>query len=144
MTSIADQLRAIADQLDGKVVEDFPQKPGLVAVRPTGPLGQGVTRWYPDPNSIGLPEGCNLLGYASVISGMINEDGQPYQNPNTLGLYFMAGDTINRLAAQGWAKFPEAVDRMAHPQDWFTQEELDYYARLAERDRKTGVSFSPR
>lgn len=105
--------------------------PGHVAVRPTGVHGQGKVRYWPDPQTLlnyeGKPvetlggyalqanaKGCRFFDFASQ-AGLIMM-GLPWQ-------------------PAGPAQYPEALDRVAFPDDWKTQKELDYDAALKERDR---------
>jgi len=124
MTSIADQLRALADQLDKVPVApvDPPVPAGFVLVKPTGVNAKGVSRLYPTPESFGRGSSwreLNLWGYYTLATSKI------------VGPYTFSGSS--KLATD-FANFPEAVDRIEHPEDWATQEDIDLQAKLKARD----------
>lgn len=130
---ISDQLRHLADQLDGTVTGggDY-QRPGYVKVVPTGVRAGGIVRFYPAPEP---SEG--LFTYASRIQRMLDPDsGQTYV-PSVLW-----GSAIFS-PVMGGQGFPgneaEQFDRIMHPRDWMTQADLDREANL----EATGAKFSP-
>lgn len=139
MNSLADQLRAIADQLDQTVhaspaAEAIP--PGYVAVHPTGPHGEGKMRLYPEPKpEEGWPAylgRCNsTLGWGSEALGMALFGGSSYIFADT------KGDANNP------ADWPAGADRFRYPDDWASQALLDSLARQRAADKASGVSFSP-
>jgi hypothetical protein len=121
MSTIADQLRALADQLDGTPVHpvDAPVPAGFVRVTPTGVRAKG-SRLYPDPAALGRgssPQELNLWGYYTIVTG------------KNIGPYMFSGAGT---LADSFATFPEAVDRMEHPDDWATQADWDERKRMEE------------
>lgn len=141
------QLRAIADQLDGAAASAPPPAtpPNMVAVRPTGPLGQGKTRLYPNPDAVmnyaGQPVE-TIGGYASQIQE--NWGSTHFDFRTQAGLLYIIPTGTWQAVAPGRAGFPEVLDRMAYPRDWMTQSEIDRAAAEAERDKASGATFSPR
>ncbi len=130
---LAQQLKSVAYQLIAIATGEAPggtepagAPPGMVAVQPTGPHGAGVVRFYPTPR----PDlGEDRMGYARRCSYT--------KNPAT-GLYHFPPQAIGSIgllsgyypAEMPW---PEFCDRIAHMDDWRTQEELDLEAaRLAQ------------
>lgn len=142
MPSIADQLRAIANQLDATVTSPVAgaAPPDHVEVRPTGVHGAGKVRYYPDPakvmNYAGQPVQ-TLPGYASQAQEVWRS---PHFDMQRHGGLLYAGFVL----VSGPAEFPAALDKLAYPDDWKDQATLDYEARLRERDRQIGATFSPR
>jgi len=125
MTSIADQLRLLADQLDGAPIHaaDAPVPAGFIRVTPTGVKAKG-SRLYPDPAALGrgaTPQELNLWGYYTIVT-----------NKN-VGPYTFGG--VSHLA-DSFATFPEAVDRIEHAEEWSTQADLDEQARVAAYNAK--------
>jgi hypothetical protein len=104
--------------------------PGTVAVAPTGPKGAGKVRFYPVPHP---EQGETLLGYATRCMNTI-VDGKPLY---PAGRYA----PIMQSAPEG-ANMAEQLDKIAYKTEWLTQEQLDWYAAAAERDRAQGESFN--
>lgn len=156
MSSLSDQLRAIAAQLDATFVAtpatpatpDAPTPPPTVlgppaqhvAVYPTGPRGQGKVRFYPDPAAVTAYDGGpvqTLSGYASQIQ---EKWASPHFDFRRLGGMLFGGFA----PVSGPADFPAALDKLAYPDDWKSQETLDYEAKLKARDAQIGATWSPR
>ena len=131
--SLADQLRLIADKLDGVHTADpTAPPPGMVAVRPTGPEGQGKVRFYPEP----VP-GENAWGYCTRVSGIKDKNGTPYYPPN------IVSTPLNYLLeSQSFipSGFPEVCDYIQHKRDWWPQWYLDVQGTGVDN---SGVRFSP-
>lgn len=122
--SIADQLRAIADQLDGAAVaEPAKGEPAVpenwVRIRPPFPRNEKY-RDYPDPrfvsNHAGVPVE-TITGYASSAQELWYS---PHFNYKTQGgRLMMLGDRLNALLKQdGPAAYPRILDEMAFPVDY--------------------------
>jgi len=128
---IITKLQAVITELGGGTVTDATAPPGFVYVKPTGPQGAGKQRLWPQ-----VVEGEMAWGYAQRMEKTINPlTGFPYY---PTGRYVIIGP-----AQSSWGgTLPETLDRLTHPYEWMTQEELDMDAKLKERDSK-GPGFSP-
>jgi len=140
MTTVADRLRAIADELDGKVTVSPDVVPaGMAAVHPTGVKGVGKTRYWPLPTTI-LNENANLWAYLVELARERNPaTGMNWVNPGVASGLFPTW--ANRMAEAGQPAYPEIADRMQFPEDWYNQAELDQLAALKARD--AGIVFGP-
>jgi len=121
----------VAEYGDEEPTETRPDAPppGFVYVRPTGPQGAGKSRLWPD-----IGEGEGPWSYAERMADTKNETtGFAYYPRGRFAL-------IGSVQAQHGGTIPETLDRMTHPYDWMSQAELDNAAKLAERDRNSGVS----
>ena len=118
LTSVADQLIAIATGEAPGGTEPAGAPPGYVAVRPTGARGGAIVRYWPAPQ----PEaGENAWGY--VIRCSRTKDpltGLYHYPPQAIGAYGMMASAMP--ADMPW---PEQADRIAYRSDWLTQAEID-------------------
>lgn len=90
---------------------------GNVTIYPTGVLGYGKQRYYPQP--IG---GESPWGYAIRISFMVNPaTGDTYFPRQILGAF---------VYAEPAPTLPEVVDRFLFPEDYWTQAEVDRRQRI--------------
>jgi hypothetical protein len=126
------KLQAIITEIGGGTVTTADAPPGFVYVVPTGPRGAGKRRLWPN-----VMEGEMAWGYAQRMEKTIDPlTGFPYY---PMGRYVSIGP-----AQSAWGgTLPETLDRMTHPFEWMTQEELDMHDKLVERDRRQGSDFSP-
>jgi hypothetical protein len=114
--------------------EATPTPEGMVAVRPTGVHGAGKVRFWPIPATDGqITEG--PWSYGQRMNKTLDAEGHPLYGPD--GRYGIIGSTCS---ARGLT-VPEACDFLMHPDDWYTQAEIDRAAMEAERD--AGHGFSP-
>jgi len=129
---IVQKLQAIIAEIGGGPVTEATAPPGFVYVNPTGPQGAGKHRLWPD-----VVEGEMAWGYAQRMEKTINTaTGLPYY---PVGRYVIIGP-----AQSAWGgTLPETLDRLMHPYDWMTQQELDMDAALKARDAASGRDFSP-
>lgn len=123
--SIADQLRDLANQLDGIVVSHTTEevREGFVKVTPTGVRATGASRWYPDPQVL-MPGSTNCWSYAQRLTQLKDKNGEPYCT-QTAAIMFMNMTPPELVPIIMAGRFAEAVDRMQHPQEWWNQEEED-------------------
>lgn len=99
---------------------------GDVAVHPTGVHGKGKVRYWPKFK----PEHLNAFGYVNLMMRTINpETGKPFYTPGRFG------PVLQGAFEPYLDNIPAAADRSMYPDDWYTQEELDRMAALAERDK---------
>lgn len=128
MTSIADQLRAIADQIDGNAAKPSSAEPSAsepaipenwVRIRPTYPRVVAY-RDYPDPQFVSSYDGSpvtTITGYASSAQELWHSPHFDYKMQG--GRLFDIGTAFNEmLKTDGPAAYPKILDRMAFPLDY--------------------------
>lgn len=129
---LAQQLKSIAYQLiavaTGEVPAELPldHPPGTIKVLPTGVLGQGKARYYPPALASVPPSGVPELfwAYCLRMSEVKAPDGQPYLPAiyrQQIGQWFLGGGP----GPERQDLYPAHLDRWLHPEDWFTQAEID-------------------
>lgn len=120
---IAAQLRAIADQLEGKPAAVAETEPTLAAnwvrVHPPYPRAEKF-RDYPDPrfvsNAAGVPV-TTILGYASSAQELWGCKHFDYRTQG--GRLMQLGDAYNaRLVANGQSAYPGILDELAFSADY--------------------------
>ncbi len=120
--TVAEQLRALADQLDAQsgVLTALPAvAPNWVRVTPPFPKGDKY-RDYPDPQFVSNGQGDRvetITGYASAAQNLWH---CPWFDTNRQGGRLnLLGDADNKLLKeQGLAAAPRILDQLAFPNDY--------------------------
>ena len=135
---IATAIRALLAEIDTGE-PPVPVRPGYVCIRPTGPQGQGKSRWWPEgwANLSDPKNGEMTMAYAQRMSRTLDDDGHPFW-PQGKWLDVPGFDPYQTKAGMS-----EMCDRALYKHDWMTQAELDADAAVAERDNRDGNIFSP-
>jgi hypothetical protein len=128
--SIAHELTLLVTGGDGTSLPlDHP--PGMLRVDPTGVLGQGLVRFYPEPIEVNRMDGTRGMelcwSYALRLSYVKRPDGEPY----VPGIFRDGIGAWMQKAAPGpeqWQMYAVTVDRWLFPEDYYSQQEID--ARL--------------
>jgi hypothetical protein len=129
LLSIAHQLTLLATGDDGTSLPlDHP--PGTTKVVPTGVLGAGKVRYWPEGLASVPPSGVPELfwSYCLRMTYVKRPDGEAYIPAiyrQQLGYWFVSGGPAPAQMAQ----YGAAADRWVYPEEWMTQEEID--AKLA-------------
>lgn len=129
---LAQQLKTIAYQLIAVATGETPAElpldhpPGTIKVLPTGVLGVGKARYYPPALASVPPSGVPELfwAYCLRMSETKAPDGQPYLPAiyrQQIGQWFLGGGP----GPERQDLYPAHLDRWLHPEDWFTQAEID-------------------
>lgn len=137
MPSIADQLRAIANQLDGTAppppVDTIAATPaGMVRVTPTG-VNAAVSRLYPKLGSLPtpLPLTVGIWSYTTYLAfnNMRRADGTVYCSQPTV--WAVNREPLPAAGEDPSARYATAIDKVEYPEDWMTQEEINAAAARA-------------
>jgi len=132
--ALAAELKTLAQRILTLLgeVEQENERPGYVAVRPTGALGGGVVHWWPVPEEA---KGENAWGYLTRMARTTNpETGLYYFPPQILGSYVLIAGTMP--AGCPWA---EQADRITYHDLWLTQAELDREAEARKEWGEWGI-----
>ena len=100
--------------------------PGTTKVQPTGVLGVGKARYYPPALASVPPSGvpelfwayCLRMSETKAPSGEMYVPGIYRQQ---IGQWFLGGGP----GPERQDLYPAHLDRWLHPEDWFTQAEID-------------------
>jgi hypothetical protein len=132
LLEIAHKLTLLATGEDVNVSLPIDHPPGTLKVAPTGVLGQGKVRFWPEPievNRIDGTRGMELCwSYALRMSYVKRPDGEPY----VPRIYQQGIGEWMIKAAPGpeqWQMYAATVDRWIYPEEWMDQAQID--ARLA-------------
>jgi hypothetical protein len=104
--------------------------PGTVPVKPTGVIGSGKVRFWPEAKASVPPSGnvelfwsyCLRMSETKAPSG---ENYVPAIYRQQIGAWFLGGGPSPAQLAQ----YPAACDRWVYPEDWYTQAEIDLRLR---------------
>ena len=103
--------------------------PGFVCITPSGPLGAGKSRLWPQPyaNLANPRNGEMVLGYSTRCAKLTDPTtGKPYWQA---GRWPSLPGFNPYLTDSGMA---EMLDRQTYPDEWMSQEDLDRRAATAE------------
>ena len=121
LKDIAYRMIALATGETATLPLAFP--PGTVPVKPTGVRGAGLVRYWPEPKP---SEGENAWGYMIRMARTKDASGLYWFPPQLIGSYGLMASAFH--PDMPW---PEQADRLAHREDWMTQEDIDREAAAA-------------